>query len=407
MGDGILKGITWEVERGAALMLRLEADPAIWGGLVPWQLRMMQEQPHGRLLPAAAGEEDGRVVLHYELADRRRLVQRLYADPPNGRQAVELAHRLVRTVADCKTCMLLETGFVLQEDFVYAARDWTDFKLCYLPLEGALDGRAMPPVSESLRLLLLRLFGFVGEPLPAGLAPVLGLLSQEPYSVVQLEQALRKARYGGIGREEEGRGAERLRRARGEARLREAGRIAGWAAKLSGWLPIRQGRREPLPAGPPSGRPPGGASAAADKTGLLVSPAGTGSGAGAGRPALLITCGSQTVTKVPEGDRFLIGRSAGSVDHAIDREDVSRLHCELVRTEEGWTATDLGSLNGTFLNGEPMLPYKPYPYQPGDVLQITGTTIRWADAAAGGVPAHLPAIGPPSVRQAGKKKPAG
>ncbi|WP_054956482.1 FHA domain-containing protein [Paenibacillus dakarensis] len=39
----------------------------------------------------------------------------------------------------------------------------------------------------------------------------------------------------------------------------------------------------------------------------------------------------------------------------------------------GYKIKDLGSKNGTILKGEPMVPYKEYPLQEGDVFQIAGS----------------------------------
>lgn len=51
-----------------------------------------------------------------------------------------------------------------------------------------------------------------------------------------------------------------------------------------------------------------------------------------------------------EGDRWIIGRDALARGRIDDR--MSRRHCEVRRLEEGWRIADLGSANGTCVNGQ-------------------------------------------------------
>jgi len=75
-------------------------------------------------------------------------------------------------------------------------------------------------------------------------------------------------------------------------------------------------------------------------------------------------------------DSFLIGRSREACSHVDDTQGVSRVHLELIRTNDGWTARDLGSRNGTKLNGVPMVAYAAYPLKPDDCLDLAGSRYR-------------------------------
>jgi hypothetical protein len=87
-------------------------------------------------------------------------------------------------------------------------------------------------------------------------------------------------------------------------------------------------------------------------------------GAGSGAPAPLF---------FPPGSRtsFTIGRTH-DCDLRIENMSVSRLHAQLNRGQEGWLLNDLGSHNGTRVNG--WLVREPVPVQPGDLIQFGSAT---------------------------------
>ncbi|HWH44235.1 MAG TPA: DUF3662 and FHA domain-containing protein [Thermoleophilaceae bacterium] len=62
------------------------------------------------------------------------------------------------------------------------------------------------------------------------------------------------------------------------------------------------------------------------------------------------------------GEAMVVGRSR-DCDIRVDDPNVSRRHAELRRTPEGWTLVDLGSTNGTKLNGRRV---DEAPLSPGD-----------------------------------------
>ena len=68
-----------------------------------------------------------------------------------------------------------------------------------------------------------------------------------------------------------------------------------------------------------------------------------------------------------EGEAVLIGRGEDCDIVAADRQ-ISRYHARVKRTSEGFVVEDLGSKNGTHLNG--VLLRSPSPLQDGDVIQV-------------------------------------
>jgi pSer/pThr/pTyr-binding forkhead associated (FHA) protein len=49
---------------------------------------------------------------------------------------------------------------------------------------------------------------------------------------------------------------------------------------------------------------------------------------------------------------------------------LSRRHAVVRRTEHGYEVLDLGSVNGTWLNNERLVPHKPYPLPSGSHLRL-------------------------------------
>jgi len=115
-----------------------------------------------------------------------------------------------------------------------------------------------------------------------------------------------------------------------------AGRGAGGREHAAGQRPaLPAGQRPALPAGQRPALPAGGR-VRSMTSGMLAT-------ADIRRPVPL---------QFPRGrgEQFSIGRDAGC-DLAIADMTVSRRHATLERTPEGWLLTDLGSTNGTRVNG--------------------------------------------------------
>jgi pSer/pThr/pTyr-binding forkhead associated (FHA) protein len=91
-------------------------------------------------------------------------------------------------------------------------------------------------------------------------------------------------------------------------------------------------------------------------------------------PQLEAGTGMLVVVRGPNaGSRFLLDRDTTQVgrhpdsDIFLDDVTVSRRHAELRRTDSGVTVQDLGSLNGSYVNGDRV---EERPLATGDELQI-------------------------------------
>lgn len=74
-----------------------------------------------------------------------------------------------------------------------------------------------------------------------------------------------------------------------------------------------------------------------------------------------------------DGERILFGR-APHVDERLEDDFVSDEHAELVRGEDRWRIRDLGSTNGTYLNGQKVI--APTGVAAGDQLQLGKTRLE-------------------------------
>lgn len=100
-------------------------------------------------------------------------------------------------------------------------------------------------------------------------------------------------------------------------------------------------------------------------------------------PSLQIESGKHKGKRIKlPADGAVIGRGE-EASLRIASGEISREHCRLVPDGNGFTVTDLGSSNGTFINGTPIS--VPTPAGPGDKLvvgPITFTVVGVGSAAA-------------------------
>jgi len=99
-------------------------------------------------------------------------------------------------------------------------------------------------------------------------------------------------------------------------------------------------------------------------------------------PKLIVQQGYRQISEysIPEGETT-IGRSP-ECDLTLDRQGVSRTHVKVVRAGDMVTAEDMGSRNGTFLNGVPVT--APAQLKHMDVVQLGDTMLLYNELDADG-----------------------
>ncbi len=138
--------------------------------------------------------------------------------------------------------------------------------------------------------------------------------------------------------------------------------------------PLAEGGGAPLPrsatrAMPAVKRPAPGAAggpSALAKRPRPGSPGGAAAGAEAEGMVLKGLTGPWANKRYPVKGKLLVGRQAPAAV-VLEDDSVSRKHAEVEQTPEGAVLRDLGSANGTLLNGEPM-GTQPVVLQPGDII---------------------------------------
>ena len=88
---------------------------------------------------------------------------------------------------------------------------------------------------------------------------------------------------------------------------------------------------------------------------------------------------AKLITHEPNNDRtfevseagLTIGRHTDN-NASLDDSRLSRFHARITFRDGAWYAEDLGSTNGTTLNGERLEPNKPYPLKLGDHVVLAG-----------------------------------
>src|SRR5579862_587701 len=82
-----------------------------------------------------------------------------------------------------------------------------------------------------------------------------------------------------------------------------------------------------------------------------------------------------------ENDRFTLGRSSNNELCYADDAGLSRQHLAIERDDSGWSVRDLGSKNGTLVNGAKLS--SPHRLKPGDRITAGHLVMEYEPLPAG------------------------
>lgn len=360
-------GVQFDYDQRNGTYLVVSLDPLQGKQLVPHQLQMLLNNPIPQLLNVQVDRNNDSYQLQYDLTSKKRLFQMLQTSPPTIHLFYEMAYRLVQTLADSSMYMLNEEQYILHADFIYCGKDIGDPYLCYLPLPTTYSVR----VQDQLRLLLLRMLASVDKLNSDNntILKLIHILQDEDYLILNLKNMLKDAWLEQAKYSDKRLAPVQNTTINEEIKINSNNQLI-WK-KIKCWF-NKQSKSKPL----------------------LTKNEFTTHKKITGVTEMLVIQQEEALEEIQviirknngqdEGipfleDRFIVGRHQSGVHYVDATEGVSRVHCEFVKSSDTIEVRDLGSLNGSYLNGVLLVPYKSYSFNFGDVLRIVTTEIRIAN----------------------------
>jgi hypothetical protein len=398
------------------------------------QVQMLQYNRVPHLLPFEKDELNSAIRLLYRFTNKKMLSHEIRMNPLNLSDYYKLLLSIVEILLDSKLYMLNEGKYILRDDFIFVGRDYSDIHLIYLPVQS-LPGKES--VQAELYRLSMNLVMEIKEMKGHGFQQLVKMLNDENASLSDLQKQLNVLLEEEI-KYEEAYSRANVSREPNEFdenfKPKREGMNLKWIVYGVSFvllaLTIILFTQYPhegvfficiglgvliidsayivLKYGSPTSKQrkkkgqsqseTGGTQISeisssyynelpqhttflkkSDATELL-------------KPEMLDTAGDRHRPRIafllidPEGsakkyeitgERFVIGRDMEVVDYRIDSIGVSRMHCEITYKEENYLLKDLGSSNKTYLNNEPLVPYKTYKLNEGDRIKIVRSEMKF------------------------------
>lgn len=356
-------GVQFDYDQRNGTYLVASLDPIQSKQLVPHQLQMLLNNHIPQLLNVELESKNDSYQLQYDLTSKKRLFQMLQTCPPSIQLFYEMAYRLVQTIADSSMYMLNEEQYILHGDFIFGGKDAGDLYLCYLPLPTTYTVR----IEDQLRLLLLRMLasmdGLSGD--SDGILKVMNILQEENYLIHNLKSVLKDEWMKQVITPDKAIIYSQNSISKENIRTNRNQHL--WVKFKSLWNKQRELESNSI-------KPVSNYKPMTGVTEMLVKRQETSD---VEIQIVINKCGVEEIHHLLD-DRFIVGRNQSGVHYMDTTEGVSRVHCEIVKSKDALEVRDLGSLNGSYLNGELLVPYKLYTFKYGDLLKIVTTEIRIA-----------------------------
>jgi predicted component of type VI protein secretion system len=106
------------------------------------------------------------------------------------------------------------------------------------------------------------------------------------------------------------------------------------------------------------------------------------------RLSLLVTAGNALGAEIRVTDELVIGRQEEGIGALANDAEISRRHARIAPAPDGFSIEDLGSTNGTLVNGAVIA--APHTLSAGDTIEVGGTTLLVESVGAATVTGAAP-----------------
>ena len=301
-------------------------------------------------------KQNTQVRFLYKRSGKKRLTEWISHYNPSLEQRITMLQNIINIIKDCPRFLLWDNRLAIDPDWIWIGENQEDLAIIYIPLDRA---RAKNNINESLARLLVFTFGSVHQ----GRGLVDKFLSGKR-TLAEVAKILEEHNFNPSSYYEIGKSNSHV-----QPVIEETSSIQfiDWLKPL--FIKNKNKAKPTLSATEKKQY---------DSQLFVISPkhelAPTQFLTNAFESQNIYSIASlewettglkQTVTL--SGTRFIIGR-AEEANLTLYEDGISRRHAEI---EHGCTVTDLGSKNGTFLNGERLIPFKQYAIDNGDRIMFS------------------------------------